>query len=54
MFIPVALRFVTYSVSLDAAAKAYADATLAHHPVDEWIAAAEQESEVLESSEVGK
>lgn len=54
MYIPVALRFITYSISMDAAGKAYADATLAHHPVDEWIAAAEQESEVLESSELGK
>jgi len=54
MFIPVALRFVTYSVSMDAAGKAYADAALAHHPMAEWIAAAEQESEVMESNEVGK
>lgn len=54
MFIPVALRFITYSVSMDAAGKSYADATLAHHPVDEWVAAAEQENEVMEANEVGK
>ena len=54
MFIPVALRFITYSVSMDATGKAYADAVLAHHSVDEWIAAAEQENEVMEANEVGK
>ncbi|MGE5624124.1 MAG: glutathione S-transferase family protein [Bacillota bacterium] len=54
MFIPVVLRFITYSVPLDPAAQAYAGAALHHGPVREWIAAAEQETEVMISNEVGR
>src|SRR5579863_1219808 len=54
MFIPVALRFVTYTVPLDAVAQAYADTSLNHAPVREWIAAAEHETEVMISNEVGR
>lgn len=54
MFIPVALRFVTYNVPMDTAAQAYVDVALAHAPVREWITAAQHESEVMESNEVGK
>jgi hypothetical protein len=34
--------------------QAYFDTVLAHPPVQEWIAAARQESEVMEDVEVGK
>lgn len=54
MFIPVAIRFVTYSVPMGATAQAYAYAALAHPPVREWIATAQHETEVMESNEVGQ
>jgi glutathione S-transferase len=54
MFIPVALRFVTYSVPLDAVAQSYVDAVLDHPAVHEWTAAARQETEVMISNEVGR
>lgn len=54
MYIPVALRFVTYGVSLEGLAGAYLRTVQQHPPVQEWIAAAKLEKEVLESSEVGR
>jgi|SRR5215469_5284169 len=54
MYIPVALRFVTYSVSLDPVAQSYADAALNHPAVREWTAGAERETEVMISNEVGR
>lgn len=54
MYIPVALRFMTYGTSLAGAAGEYVRAVAQYSPVQEWIAAAKQENEVLESSEVGR
>lgn len=54
MFAPVALRFVTYGVTLGGDAGAYVQTVRNHGPTKEWIAAAEQEPEFIESSEVGK
>jgi glutathione S-transferase len=54
MFIPMALRFVTYGVVLGPIEQAYLDTILGHPPVQEWIAAARQENEVVEDNEVGK
>jgi glutathione S-transferase len=54
MFIPVASRFVTYSVPLDTVAQIYADTALEHPAVREWFAAAQQETEVMISNEVGR
>lgn len=54
MFAPVALRFVTYGVELAGSAREYMDTVETHPPVQEWIAAAREEQEVIESSEVGK
>ncbi|MGB9430109.1 MAG: glutathione S-transferase family protein [Gammaproteobacteria bacterium] len=54
MYIPVALRFVTYGIKLDHTAQAYVIATQAHPAVQDWIAAAKQEEEVIETSEVGR
>jgi len=54
MFIPMALRFATYGVALGPIEQAYLDTILGHPPVQEWIAAARLESEVMEDNEVGK
>lgn len=54
MYIPVAGRFVTYSVPLDTAGQAYAATALDHPAVREWTAAATQETEVMISNEVGR
>jgi glutathione S-transferase len=45
MYAPVALRFRTYAVPLEGAARAYADALLALPALREWVAAAEAEVE---------
>lgn len=54
MYAPVALRFRTYGVSLTAPARDYADAVATHPAVQEWIAAARVETEVLPGNEVGE
>ena len=54
MYAPVALRFVTYGVELAGAARDYVATVEAYPPVREWIDAAKTETEVIESSEVGK
>jgi glutathione S-transferase len=54
MFIPLALRFVTYNVPLMGRARGYVDTVWEHAPVQEWIMASRAESEVIESNEVGK
>jgi glutathione S-transferase len=54
MYIPVASRFITYSVPLGVVAQSYADAALDHPAVRKWIAAAKQETEVMISNEVGR
>jgi len=40
MFAPVASRFMTYGITLDAASRAYVDALVAHPPMHEWCEAA--------------
>lgn len=47
MYAPVVLRFQTYEVALDGAARAYADAILALPAMQEWLADAERESESI-------
>lgn len=54
MFAPVALRFVTYGVALDADARAYVDAVADLPAVQAWIAAARSEGEVIPGNEVGE
>ncbi len=54
MYVPVALRFLTYSVPLDAVTQHYAETAFHHPAVQEWIAAAKQETEVMISNEVGR
>jgi glutathione S-transferase len=43
MYAPVVTRFTTYGVTLEGAARAYADAILALPPMLEWFAAAKAE-----------
>lgn len=47
MFAPVVSRFVTYSVSLDPVTQAYVDAVWALPAMQDWVAAAEAESESI-------
>jgi glutathione S-transferase len=51
MYAPVVLRFRTYDVDLPSDCRAYCDAMLALPAMQEWIAAAEAETEVLEQFE---
>jgi len=53
MFGPVVLRFVPYGVSRPGAVDDYVATWMADLHLRAWIAAAEQESEVLEDEEVG-
>jgi glutathione S-transferase len=47
MWAPMASRFRTYSVPLEADAQAYAEAVLAHPLVAEWVAGAEAEARAI-------
>lgn len=51
MYAPVVLRFRTYELALDGAARAYADTMLALPAMREWVAAAEVERERIEQYE---
>ena len=48
MYAPVASRFVTYGVALDAVSQAWVEALLALPAMREWLQAAAAETEVLE------
>jgi glutathione S-transferase len=48
MFAPVVLRFQTYGVALEGAARDYADAVLALPSLQAWVADAEAEAERIE------
>lgn len=52
MFAPVVSRFTTYGVQLDPVSKAYAEAIWALPAMQEWVAAAQTEVEVIASSEL--
>ncbi|MGH8396926.1 MAG: glutathione S-transferase family protein [Gammaproteobacteria bacterium] len=54
MYIPVALRFVTYGTKLDGTARSYLETVQSLRAIREWIAAAKLEKEVIETSEVGR
>lgn len=53
MFAPVAMRFLTYGVPLQDAAQIWMTEMLAHPAIREWIAAAEQEPEIIAADEKG-
>jgi glutathione S-transferase len=48
MYAPVASRFITYGVQLDPTCQAYVDTIWALPTMQEWLAAAATESEVIE------
>lgn len=51
MYAPVALRLRSYGVALDAEARAYLDALLGLAALQEWLAAAEAETETVAATE---
>ncbi|HEY0721707.1 MAG TPA: glutathione S-transferase family protein [Gammaproteobacteria bacterium] len=52
MFAPVVLRFATYGVVLEGAARAYADAITSLPAIQEWLAASREEAETIEAFEL--
>jgi len=54
MFAPVVLRFRTYGINLPESAAAYAKRLLESAAIQEWLAAAETEVEVIENDETGQ
>jgi glutathione S-transferase len=48
MYAPVALRFVTYGIPLDATAQAYVEQITSLPAVERWLRESEQESEVID------
>jgi glutathione S-transferase len=52
MFAPVVSRFTTYDVQLDPVSRAYTNAIWALPAMQEWAAAAQDETEVIASSEL--
>ena len=53
MFAPVAMRFLTYSVPVRGAAAGWMSTLLEHPGMQEWLAAAELEPEIIEADEKG-
>ena len=53
MFAPVVLRFRTYGINLPASAAAYPARLLESHALQNWLAAAESEIEVIDGDETG-
>lgn len=54
MFAPVVLRFRTYGINLPEAASAYPRRLLESEALQDWLAAAESEVEVIEAEELGQ
>ena len=54
MFAPVVLRFRTYGINLPQSASRYPARLLQSEALQEWLAAAESETEVLEHEETGR
>ena len=53
MYVPVALRFHTYGVEMQDVVHNYVETVLHDSDVSEWIAAARDETEVVEADEAG-
>jgi glutathione S-transferase len=53
MYAPVALRFNTYGASISQTARWYIASVLEDAPMQEWLAAAKQETWSYPGSEVG-
>ena len=54
MYAPVVLRFRTYGINLPQSAAAYPDRLLQSTALQDWLADAESEVEVIEREEIGK
>ena len=54
MFAPVVLRFRTYGINVPESAGFYPHRVLQSEAMQEWLAAAETEVEVIEADETGK
>ena len=54
MYAPVVLRFRTYGINLPDSAKVYANRLLESRAMQDWLAAAETEFEVIPREEVGQ
>ncbi len=54
MFAPVVLRFRTYGIKLPSSAKVYANRVLESEAMQQWLADAETEIEVIEREELGQ
>ena len=54
MYAPVVLRFRTYGINLPDSASAYPARLLESEAIQDWLAAAESETEVLEEDEIGQ
>ncbi len=54
MYAPVVLRFRTYGINLPDSAKVYANRLLESRAMQDWLAAAETEFEVIQREEVGQ
>lgn len=54
MFAPVVLRFRTYGINLPESASAYPARLLESESLQNWLVAAESETEVIEHDEVGR
>lgn len=54
MYAPVVLRFRTYGINLPQSAVAYPERLLQSDALQEWLAAAESEIEVIEREEIGR
>ena len=53
MFAPLASRFLTYGIRLRGPAGTWMDAMLSHKAMLDWFEGAREESEVIETEEVG-
>ena len=47
MFVPVALRFVTYDVQIDSISRDYVESILSLPAIQDWIIAAKLETEII-------
>lgn len=54
MYAPVVFRFRTYGVNIAESASAYPGRLLKSKPIQDWLRAAESETEVLENDEAGQ
>lgn len=53
MYAPVVLRFNTYGAQLSQTARGYVATALEDAALQEWLLAAEQETQIIASDEVG-